>query len=98
MEEVGNAVTVGEVRGAGDVVGVGVRVEDADEFGVVGVDDRLVLLEVVGRIEHRGLAVRNQNVRETALPRTSDLNERAVEVGPGRGRAGERGSTRSSRR
>jgi len=82
MEEVRNVVSLGEVRTAGDVVGVGVRVEDADEFGVVGVDDRLVLLEVVGGIEqHRGLAVRNQHVRETALPRTSDLNERPLEVG-----------------
>jgi len=69
MEEVRNVVSLGEVRTAGDVVGVGVRVEDADdEFGVVGVDDRLVLPRGSGGIEHRGLAVRNQHVRETALP------------------------------
>jgi len=66
--------------GAGDVVGVGVRVEDADEFGVVLVEDRLVLVDVVRRVEDDGLAVRDKNVRKTAFPRTRDLNERAVEI------------------
>jgi len=47
---------------------------------VVLVEDRLVLVDVVRRVEDDGLAVRDKNVRKTAFPRTRDLDERAVEI------------------
>jgi len=81
VEVVRDVVAFGEFRAAGDVVGVGVRVEDADELGVVVVEYRLVLVDVVGGVEDGGLAVREEDVRAAAFPGASDLDQRPIEVG-----------------
>jgi hypothetical protein len=47
VEVVGDAVTLGEFPSARDVVGVGVRVEDLHEVGVVLIDDCLVLTGIL---------------------------------------------------
>lgn len=74
MEVVGNIVSGCEVFSSRDVVSMGVRIEDGDEFPIVLVDDRLVLVGILGCIEYCRLTVRNQDVREAPFPRPSDLD------------------------